>query len=341
MTKVLVTGGGGYIGSVLCGLLLDGGHEVRALDRFFFGQDTLNHLDGRPGLEIVRDDIRHVGIERFDGVDAVVHLAGISNDPACDLDEHITDDVNVAGTVRVAKLAKEAGVQRFVFASSCSVYGASSGHVLDESSPTAPVSLYARSKVQSEEDLAPMNGDDFAVTNLRNGTIYGLSPRMRFDLIINIMTLHAYRQRRIYVLGGGQQWRPLVHVYDVARAIRTVLEAPRDKVAGETFNVGANDQNFQTLRVAQMVRDVVPHTDIDLVPDDPDRRTYNVRFDKINEVLGFKVERTPYEGIVEIKQALESGATQDSIRTRTVDYYRFLLEAERTVRDVAFEGSIF
>jgi nucleoside-diphosphate-sugar epimerase len=341
MTTVLVTGAGGYIGSVLCELLLDAGHEVRALDRLFFGRQPLAHLEARPGFELIREDIRHVGPEPFEGIDVVMHLAGISNDPACDLDPRITQEVNVDGTMRVAKLAREAGVGRFVFSSSCSVYGAAGGDLLHEDSPRAPVSLYARTKIESEEDLMKMHGDDFAVTMLRNGTVYGISPRMRFDLVINLMTLYAHRNRKIFVLGGGQQWRPLVHVHDVARAFLTVMDAPVDKVAGEVFNVGETDHNFQTVRIAHMVRDVLPYTDVELVPDDPDRRSYRVGFDKIRDVLGYEITRTPHEGIVEIKQALERGTVDDGIRSRTVDYYRFLLEAEQTVREVAYDGAIF
>jgi nucleoside-diphosphate-sugar epimerase len=232
-------------------------------------------------------------------------------------------------------------VSRFVFSSSCSVYGASDGGILHEDSARAPVSLYARTKIESEEDLMGMHSDAFAVTMLRNGTVYGISPRMRFDLVINLMTLYAHRHRKIFVLGGGQQWRPLVHVYDVARAFVAVMDAPVDKIAGEVFNVGETDHNFQTVRVAQMVRDVLPYTNVELVPDDPDRRSYRVGFDKIRDVLGFEITRTPHEGIVEIKQGLERGTVDDGIKTRTVDYYRFLLEAEQTVREVAFDGAIF
>ena len=341
MTTVLVTGGGGYIGSVLCELLLDAGHQVRVLDRMFFGRQALAHIEGRDAFTVFREDIRYVGPEPFEGADVVIHLAGISNDPACDLDSKITQEVNVDGTMRVAKQAREAGVSRFIFSSSCSVYGASDGALLHEDSARAPVSLYARTKIESEEDLMKMHSDDFAVTLLRNGTVYGLSPRMRFDLVINLMTLYAHRNRKIFVLGGGQQWRPLVHVHDVARAFIAVMDAPIDKVAGETFNVGETDHNFQTVRIAQMVRDVLPYTDVELVPDDPDRRTYKVAFDKMRDVLGFEITRTPHEGIVEIKQALERGTVDDGIKSRTVDYYRFLLEAEQTVREVAYEGSIF
>lgn len=341
MTTVLVTGGAGYIGSVLTEMLLDEGHEVRLLDRFFFGSDLIASLTSRKGLTVIKEDIRYAEPESFEGVDVVIHLAGISNDPACDLDPGISEAINLAGTMHVAKLAKGAGVSRFLFASSCSIYGEASGGASSEESPMAPVSLYARTKIEAEEQLLPLGSDGFAVTFLRNATVYGLSHRMRFDLVINIMTLYAYNTRKIYVLGGGRQWRPVVHVRDVCRAFIAVMGAPVDKVAGQAFNVGSNEQNHQIIGIAQMVRDVVPHTDIEVVPDDPDKRNYNVSFDKIGEVLGYRVEKTPYEGIVEIKQALERGVVEEDVRTKTVQYYRYLLEAERLIREVSYRGSIF
>ena len=341
MSTVLVTGGGGYIGTVLVEMLLDAEHEVRLVDRFFFGRDLIERLEGHEGLTVLRDDIRYLQPEAFAGVDVVAHLAGISNDPACDLDTSISESVNLDGTMHVARLAKAAGVSRFIFDSSCSIYGAGGDAVVDETSPMAPVSLYARTKIEAEAELAKLNDADFAVITLRNATAYGLSSRMRFDLVINLMTLRAYTTRRIHVLGGGKQWRPLVHVNDIASAHLAVMEAPLDLVRGEAFNVGADDQNYQIYRIAQMVRDVVPHTDLDVVPDDVDKRSYHVNFDKIERVLDFKVTRSPYEGIVEVKQALDRGAVDDGVRTRTVDYYRYLLEAERVVREASYEGSIF
>jgi nucleoside-diphosphate-sugar epimerase len=164
---------------------------------------------------------------------------------------------------------------------------------------------------------------------------------MRFDLVINLMTLTAYKNRRIHVMGGGRQWRPVLHVGDVARAFLLMMDSPREKVSGEIFNVGANDQNYQVYQIAQMVRDVVPHTEVDIVPDDPDRRSYRVDFSKLADRFGFKVATTPYEGIVEVKQALERGKIEDTVSTRTVQYYRYLLEAEQLVREVSYNGRIF
>jgi nucleoside-diphosphate-sugar epimerase len=341
MKTVLVTGGAGYIGSVLTEMLMEAGYHVRILDRLFFGRKLIAPLESRNGLVVIRDDVRYVNRDAFEGIDVVMDLAGISNDPASDLDPTITEQVNHCGPVRMAKLAKEAGVSHYIYSSSCSIYGAGGNDVLDEESPKAPVSLYAKTKISAEAELAKMAADEFAVTFMRNATVYGLSYRMRFDLVINIMTLYAYKNRRIFVTGGGQQWRPLVHVRDVARAFITAMEAPRDKVNGEAFNVGSNDQNYQIRAIAQMVRDVVPHTSLELVPDDPDKRSYNVNFDKITRVLGYKVEKTPYEGIVEVKQALERGKVDDDVTTKTVNYYKHLLDAERLVKELSFNGRIF
>jgi nucleoside-diphosphate-sugar epimerase len=341
MTSVLVTGGAGYIGCVLCEMLLDAGHTVKVLDRMYFGREPLAELLERPGFEVVKEDIRYVGQAPFEGVDVVMHLAAISNDPSCDLDPEISNSINVEGTKRVGEMAKAAGVKRLIFSSSCSVYGHGQSELLTEESPKAPVSLYAKSKIEGEDALLAMQSPEFTVTVMRSGTAYGISPRMRFDLVLNIMTLYAYKRRRIFVLGQGQQTRPMVHISDIARAFMGVMDAPAEAVGGEIFNVGSSEQNFKVYRVAQMVRDVVAHTEVELVPDDPDKRDYNVSFEKIAKVLDFKVQRTPYEGCVEIKQALERGIVDDHIRTKTVEYYRYLLDAERLLRDVSREGAVF
>jgi nucleoside-diphosphate-sugar epimerase len=343
MKTVLVLGGGGYIGSVVTEMLLDQGHQVRVLDRLFFGRELMAALEKRDGLSIIKEDTRYADSSAFEGVDVVMDLAGISNDPASDLAPRITEEINLEGAVHMARLAKAAGVSRYIYSSSCSIYGHGNGNGerLCECSAKSPVSLYAKTKIGAEEALGKLNDDDFTVVFLRNATVYGLSYRMRFDLVINLMTLYAYKHRRLYVMGGGQQWRPLIHVRDVSRAFLMTMDAPREKVSGEAFNVGSNDQNYQIYRIAQMVRDVVPHTELEVVPDDPDKRSYNVSFDKIERVLGFRPEKTPYEGIVEVKQALEKGRVDDSIRTKTVHYYQYLLDAEKLLQEVTYNGKVF
>jgi nucleoside-diphosphate-sugar epimerase len=357
MMTILVAGGGGYIGSVVTELLLDAGHRVRVLDRMFFGLQVLAPFSKRDGLTIIKEDIRYAPATVFEGVDVVMDLAGISNDPSADLAPAITEDINLCGATHLGRLAKAAGVSRYIYSSSCSVYGHNgadangyghdsgngngNGHRLTEESPKAPVSLYAKTKIAAEKELLKLHDDRFTVVILRNATVYGLSYRMRFDLVINIMTLYAYKNRKLFVLGGGQQWRPLVHVRDVARAFLLAMEAAREAVGGQAFNVGSNDQNFQIYQIAQMVRDVVPHTALEVVPDDPDKRSYNVSFDRIEQTLGFRAEKSPYEGIVEVKQALERGKVDDSIRTKTVHYYKYLLDAERLLEEVSYKGRIF
>ena len=343
MKNVLVLGGAGYIGSVVSELLLEQGHTVTVLDRLFFGRELMAPLQRREGLSIVKEDTRYADISAFEDVDVVMDLAGISNDPASDLAPRITEEINLAGARHMARLAKQAGVSRYLYSSSCSIYGHNNGtgDRLNECSPKAPVSLYARTKIGAEAELAKLNDEDFTVVFLRNATVYGLSYRMRFDLVINLMTLYAYKHRKLFVTGGGQQWRPLIHVRDVARAFLMIMDAPQELVSGQAFNVGSTEQNYQIYRIAQMVRDVVPHTELEIVPDDPDKRSYNVSFEKIERVLGFRAEKTPYEGIVEVKQALEQGRVDDSIRTKTVHYYQYLLEAEKLLQEVSYNGKVF
>ena len=236
------------------------------------GGILLGTITKHASFTLVRDDLRTFDPAVLRGVDVVFDLAGISNDPACDLDPQITRAINLDGCVRLATLAKAAGVKRYVFSSSCSVYGQGSDSALTEDSALAPVSLYAECKIRAEEQLLALADDGFTVTILRNATVYGPSRRMRYDLLVNLMTAKAFTDRVIYVLGGGQQWRPNVHVRDVARAFIHVMEQPAPKVRSRVFNVGSNEQNFRVVDVAHIVRDVMPHVSIQVVPDDPDRR---------------------------------------------------------------------
>jgi nucleoside-diphosphate-sugar epimerase len=342
MSKVLVTGGAGYIGSVLCEQLLEAGHSVVCLDRFFFGQSAVAHLPANQRFSILRMDTRAIKREAFDGVDVVMDLAGISNDPASDLDENLTVDINYGGSARVMEMAAEAGVKHLIYSSSCSVYGAADNSALTEESEVLPVSLYAREKIRTESAIFAVDDSSMRTTVLRNGTVYGVSPRMRFDLIVNIMTAYAVNRGKVFVLGGGQQWRPLVHVRDVARAFMCVMDSEPDLVHRQVFNVGGSDQNFQVKQVAQLIRAAMPETVIEVTPDDPDKRSYNVNFDKIHDRLGFELQRSVGDGIEEVRDALNNGQiSQDDIRTSTVGYYRYLLEAERVLDDLKIDGKLF
>ncbi|MEN0063037.1 MAG: SDR family oxidoreductase [Myxococcota bacterium] len=335
MPKVLVTGAGGYIGSVLCQVLLDEGHAVVALDRFFFG-DTLAEHDG---LTRLTRDIRDVGPGDFEGVDAVFDLAALSNDPTGDLDPALTRAINHEGRVRVATAAKEAGVGRYILSSSCSIYGTGARRNLREDAPIQPLTVYAKSNHAAEQDTRALADDDFVVTALRNGTVFGVSPRMRFDLVINIMTLHAFERGRILVTGGGRQWRPLVHVADVAQAFLATLAAPPEQVQREVFNVGCG--NFRVRTVASIVREVLPiPVTVEVAPDDADKRDYSVSFDKLETHVGFRAERSVEEGIREVYDALKFGDVEASPRTSTVGWYRRLLEAKALVDALVIDGRL-
>ena len=337
--KVLVTGGGGYIGSVLVQMLLERGYKVKCLDRFFFGVETLSDVAGDPNLEIVKDDIRWFDPTLLRDVDAVMDLAALSNDPSGELDPTKTMEINYKGRVRVAKLSKKYGVERYILASSCSVYGFQD-EVVDENSPTNPLTTYAKANVLAERETLLLNDDNFSVTVLRQATVYGLSPRMRFDLAINGMVLGFYKHGKIPIMRDGTQWRPFVHIRDTARAFITVLESERDLIKGEIFNVGSNEQNYQIKPLAELIADAIGLPFNFEWYGSPDKRSYRVDFSKIRDVLGFKPKYTPKEGAKEIYDALVEGKVEDSIKTRTVEWYKFLLTAQKIIKEVELRGVI-
>ena len=305
--RVVVTGGGGYVGCVLVPELLSRGHQVRVFDRFVFDASNMGPSADSADCEIISGDIRrlHEFPDLLKDAEAVVHLAGLSNDPSCDLDPQMTMDVNVDATKALAARAIEDGVRRFVLASSCSVYGSGVFDVLDEESPTNPVSAYAASKVDGERALLELKSARFEPVISRAATIFGLSPRMRFDLAVNLMTATAVRKGVINVLGGGKQWRPFIHVRDVARLFADFLEAPAEKVSGEVFNVGSSDLNLQILELGERVAKALPGTDLKVSPDDEDRRTYHVQFDKLRDELGFECAYSIEDGIEEVREYLQ------------------------------------
>jgi nucleoside-diphosphate-sugar epimerase len=341
---ILVTGGAGYLGSTVVPLLLQHDHHVTVVDRFYFGRDSLAPVTRAYAdrLTLTQGDVRTLNHTSLTGVDAVVDLAGISNDPSCEIDPEFTRQVNLAGALHLAREARAAGVRRFVFASSCSVYGHGQSRALSEDSPLNPVSLYAQCKAEAETQLFELGrAQGIEVTALRFATLFGVSGRMRFDVAVNVMTKNAYVARKITVEGGGRQWRPFVHVRDVARLVLQVLGAPSDRVAGRVFNVGSDGNNVRILNLAYRVRDHIPGTEIVMAPTDPDLRDYNVCFDRVRQDLGFTAEVSIDQGIEEILQALRSGKLDpDDRHGYTLRQYVFLSEVEKTFQSLAIDGRI-
>ncbi|HEX69456.1 MAG TPA: SDR family oxidoreductase [Candidatus Bathyarchaeota archaeon] len=338
--KVLVTGGAGYIGSILTRMLLERGYKVKCLDRFFFGMESLKDVMSDPNLEIIKDDVRWFDPNILKDVDAVLDLAALSNDPSGELDPAKTYDINYLGRVRTARLSKEYGVERYILASSCSVYGFREGVILDENSPVSPLTTYAKCNVLAERAVLPLADDKFTVTALRQATVYGLSPRMRFDLAINGMVLGAFKNKKIPVMRDGTQWRPFIHVKDTSKAFITVLESPKEKVNGQIFNVGSNEQNIQIYPLAKMIGEAIGEPiDIEWYGS-PDKRSYRVNFDKIRNVLGFKPDYTPKDGAKEVYEALENGIVTDSLKTKTVEWYKYLLQTYSLLKEVLIKDTL-
>jgi nucleoside-diphosphate-sugar epimerase len=301
--RVLVTGHDGYIGQVLVPLFKEAGHTVTGLDSMLF--EGCGFGDERQAADdVLRLDVRDVTADHLAGFDAVVHLAAISNDPLGDLNPNCTYDINHLATVTLAKAAKTADVGRFLYSSSCSLYGAHGDEFLTESASFHPVTPYGESKVRSEADLSALADDDFSPTYLRNSTAYGVSPRLRGDLVVNNLTGFAFTTGQVFLKSDGTSWRPLVHIEDISRAFLALMEAPRELVHDEAFNVGNTAENYRIRDVATLVGDVVPGSVITLSDEAfNDLRNYRVNCDKLAETIGFQTKWTVPAGIEELYEA--------------------------------------
>jgi nucleoside-diphosphate-sugar epimerase len=308
--NVLVVGGAGYIGSMLVQRLLELGYKVRVLDLLLYGDASISEFYGHPNFELVQGDFRHIDtmVSASKGMDAIVHLGAIVGDSACSIDQDLTIEINLRATRTIAEVGKGFGVKRFVFASTCSVYGASD-ETLDEHSVLRPISLYARTKMESEKVLLSLADATFSPTILRFATVYGLSGRPRFDLVVNLLTAKAIQDGKVGIF-GGKQWRPLVHVRDVAEAIVLTLQAPLYNVCGQIFNVGCNEQNCQIADLGLIIKEMVPTACVVTQPKE-DNRNYRVRFDKICNMLNFQPRHTIRDGIQEIMDAFATGKITD------------------------------
>jgi nucleoside-diphosphate-sugar epimerase len=335
--RVLLTGHNGYIGSVMAPLLAQAGHDVVGLDSGYYSACSLPYtpFPGAPSIPWVRKDLRSVELSDLKGFDAVIHLGALSNDPIGNMNEQWTEEINHHSSVQLAELAKKAGVRRFIFSSSCIMYGMSEAEVVNEDSPLDPKTEYARSKVKSERAITQLASDDFAPTFLRNGTIYGPSPRMRFDTVLNDLVGSAATTGKVVLFSDGKPWRPVVHVEDVSRYFLTVLEAPLADVWNQAFNAGANHLNHQIIELAQIVTDVVEGCKLEVLANPgADQRTYKADFSKFARVFpDFSFKWSAKEGARDLYEIFKRiGLTHEQFvdkRFTRLKWIQHLLKSEQ------------
>lgn len=337
---VLVTGAGGYIGSVLVPKLLSRGYAVKAVDRFFFGEDK---LAPHPNLTIIKEDSRRLRKQDFEGVEEVIDLVAISNDPSGERFEEATWQINHQGRARTADLAKQAGVERYILPSSCSIYGFQEG-IVDEASPTNPLTVYARANELAEKDVLARASNDFIVTVVRQATVFGCSPRMRFDLAINGMTYGAFANGRLPLMRDGSQYRPMVHVQDATDVLCLLLSADPGVINGEVFNLGSAGNTYRLGDLGERIASTVGELTGQRVPiewyGEPDHRSYRVSFEKIESTLDWRPCWSAEDGAREIVLRLQSGELEKTDQTLTLHWYEELAKWHRIISDVERYGGI-
>lgn len=336
--KVLVTGNKGYIGPILVNLLLQEGYEPFGVDSDIFAECAFD--EKMPKIPEMHKDIRDIASRDLEKFDAVIHLAAISNDPIGNLNPDLTYEINHLATVRLARLARQAGISRFLFSSSCSMYGAAGDDFLTEEAPFNPVTPYAHSKVLVERDVAGLADENFSPIFLRNSTAYGYSPRLRFDLVLNNLVAYAHTSGLVYLMSDGTPWRPIIHIEDISRAFIAALRAPREVVHNQAFNVGLNSENYRISELAEIVRDTVPGCRIEYAPNaGPDKRTYRADFSKIARILPeFKPQWDARRGVDEVYTAYRRiGLTREMFegpQFKRIDHIKTLMAAGRLGPDL-------
>ena len=336
--NILVTGGAGYVGSVVIPELIENGYKVKCLDRFFFGNEFLSQEKFSGQLELCKDDIRWFDPKILEDVDIVFDLAAISNDPAGDLNPEKTFEINHKGRARVARLSKEYGVKRYILASSASIYGQQED-IADENASVKPLTAYSKANRNAEIDNLPLNTDDFSVTVLRFSSVYGASPRMRFDTAVNCMVLDLFKNSKISVRGKSNK-RPFIHVKDVVQAYLLTITAEQNKIAGQIFNVGSEDQNYEMGDLANEIAKICD-TKCEIESSDTnDNRSYFASFKKIQDVLRFDTNYKIVDGVKEMYESLKAGELTDSVKTRTVEWYKKLLTDEDLAKKFLINDTI-
>lgn len=340
--RVLITGHQGYIGTIMAPYIANAGHEVVGLDTDLFAQCNF----GEPTRQFpsIRKDLRDVEHADLEGFDAVIHLAGLSNDPLGNLNPDLTYNINQHASVRLARLSKDVGVKRFLFSSSCSTYGAAGDKILDETAEFNPVTPYGRSKVLVEQEVALLAGAEFSPVYLRNATAYGVSPRLRFDLVLNNLTAWALTTGRVFIKSDGTPWRPIVHIEDISRAFHAALEAPRELIHNQAFNVGRSEENYQISDLAEIVKQTVPGCTIEFAADaGPDKRCYRADFSRITKILpAFQPKWDARRGARELYEAYKKVGLKvedfEGARFKRIDHIQGLLASGRLNADLRWQA---